>query len=75
MRRRKRNCFGPIRRFVFFFNFSNWEKFVEKITEKRLVKTSDEFVKGADDDELDDEDNKKGKKIGKFTKKMILSLS
>ena len=31
------------------------------------MKTSDEFVKGVDDDELDDEDNKKGKKKGKFT--------
>ena len=42
---------------------------MEKITEIFLVKTSDEFVKGADDDELDDEDNKKGKKKGEFTKK------
>ena len=65
--KKKKLFWTNYKKVVFFFNFSNWEKFVEKITEIFLVKTSDEFVKGADDDELDDEDNKKGKKKGKFT--------
>ena len=39
-----KNLFLTNKKFVLFFNCSNWEKFVEKIGEKKLVKTSDEFV-------------------------------
>ena len=35
--------FFKINEFVYFFNCSNWEKFVDKIGE--MVKTSDEFVR------------------------------
>ena len=34
------------KKFVFFFNYSSWEKFVEKNSWTKLVKASDEFVIG-----------------------------